>query len=130
MATNNYIVRQPIKNTKSQVIGHEILYYGEDELYSGLGGASAPNSAASEFAVADAIYNFLTQNSQKAFKGSLNFMTFTTTLLMKKVQNFIGIEYNETEVVNTTDDNTPLEANDELVCYGTEADFRKLCRHL
>ena len=49
---------------------------------------------------------------------------------MKKVQNFIGIEYNETEVVNTTDDNTPLEANDELVCYGTEADFRKLCRQL
>ena len=81
MATNNYIVRQPIKNTKSQVIGHEILYYGEDELYGGLGASAASN----EFAVADAIYNFLTQNSEKALKGSLNFMTFTTTLLMKKV---------------------------------------------
>ena len=80
MATNNYIVRQPIKNTKRQVIGHEILYYGENELYGGMG-----DGAVNEFAVADAIYNFLTQNSEKALKGSLNFMTFTTTLLMKKV---------------------------------------------
>ncbi len=85
MATNNYIVRQPIKNTKHQVIGHEILYYGENELYGGMGGASAQDGTVNEFAVADAIYNFLTQNSEKALKGSLNFMTFTTTLLMKKV---------------------------------------------
>ena len=45
---------------------------------------------------------------------------------MKKVQNFIGIEYNDPEVVNVTDDDGPLEATDELVCYGKEADFRKL----
>lgn len=82
MATNNYIVRQPIKDTSNRIIGHEILYYGENELYGGLSGA---NSSSNEFAAADAIYNFLTQNSEKAFKGSRNFMTFTTTLLMKKV---------------------------------------------
>jgi len=41
MATHNYIVRQPIKNTKSQVIGHEILYYGENELYGGLSTSAA-----------------------------------------------------------------------------------------
>ena len=85
MATNNYIVRQPIKNLSNQVIGHEILYYGENELYGGLSGASGSDGAVNEFAVADAIYNFLTQNSEKALKGSLSFMTFTTTLLMKKV---------------------------------------------
>lgn len=85
MATNNYIVRQPIKNTSSQVIGHEILYYGENELYGGFSGASGADGTVNEFAVADAVYNFLTQNSEKALKGSLNFMTFTTTLLMKKV---------------------------------------------
>ncbi|MBQ9493197.1 MAG: HDOD domain-containing protein [Oscillibacter sp.] len=85
MATNNYIVRQPIKNTGHQVIGHEILYYGENELYGSLGNDSASDGTFNEFAVADAIYNFLTQNSEKAFRGSLNFMTFTTTLLMKKV---------------------------------------------
>ena len=85
MATNNYIVRQPIKDTGNRIIGYEILYYGENELYGGLGGSAAPGGGVNEFAVADAIYNFLTQNSEKALKGSLNFMTFTTTLLMKKV---------------------------------------------
>ena len=45
-----------------------------------------------------------------------------------KVQNFIGIEYNASVVVNTTEDNLPLEPDDVLVCYGKESDFRKLCR--
>ena len=45
-----------------------------------------------------------------------------------KVQNFIGIEYNTTVVVNTTEDDQPLEPDDVLVCYGKESDFRKLCR--
>ena len=48
----------------------------------------------------------------------------------KKVQNFIGIEYNDPEVVNVTDANEPLEATDKLICYGKEADFRKLCKLL
>lgn len=48
----------------------------------------------------------------------------------KKVQNFIGIEYNESEVINSTEEAEPLEANDELVCYGKESDFRKLCKLL
>jgi len=48
----------------------------------------------------------------------------------KKVQNFLGIEYNDAEVVNVTEDTEPLEANDELVCYGKESDFRKLCKSL
>ena len=45
-----------------------------------------------------------------------------------KVQNFIGIEYNATVVVNTTEDDQPLEPDDVLVCYGKESDFRKFCR--
>ena len=48
----------------------------------------------------------------------------------KKVQNFIGIEYNASVVVNTTEDSQPLEPDDVLVCYGKESDFRKLCRLL
>lgn len=48
----------------------------------------------------------------------------------KKVQNFIGIEYNDPEVVNITNETDPLEPNDELVCYGKESDFRKLCKLL
>ena len=49
---------------------------------------------------------------------------------LKKVQNFIGIEYNDPEVVNVTNENEPFEATDELVCYGKESDFRKLCQML
>ena len=88
MAGNKYIVRQPIKNTSSQVIGYEILYHGENQMYGSedLGGSSTAGRAPSnEFAVADTIYSFLTQNTDKTLKGSLNFMTFTTTLLLKKV---------------------------------------------
>jgi trk system potassium uptake protein TrkA len=48
----------------------------------------------------------------------------------KKVHNFIGIEYNTSVVVNTTEDDVILEADDVLVCYGKESDFRKLCRLL
>ena len=48
----------------------------------------------------------------------------------KRVQNFIGVEYNDSEVVNVTQETDPLEANDELVCYGKESDFRKLCKML
>lgn len=98
MATNNYIVRQPIKNANRQVIGHEILYYGENELYGGP--VSLADGSVNEFAVADAIYNFLTQNSEKALKGSLNFMTFTTTLLMKKVPRLFA----NTDLVIQIDD--------------------------
>ena len=48
----------------------------------------------------------------------------------KKVQNFVGIEYNDSEVVNVTEGTSPLEPTDELVCYGKESDFRKLCKLL
>ena len=71
-----YIVRQPIKNDKSQIIAYELLYYGENQAY----GSSNDN----EFAVADTVYSFLMQNVEKSLKDALHFMTFTTTLLMKK----------------------------------------------
>ena len=74
---NKYIVRCPIKNRESQVIGHEILYYGEDTLYGS-------EQRRGEGAAVDTIFNFLTNNSGR-MRGSLNFMTFTPTLLMKRV---------------------------------------------
>ncbi len=81
MGSSKYIVRRPIKDVQSQIIGYEILYYGENQAYGG----GEPGSRANEFAAADTIFNFLTQNTEKSLKGSLNFMTFTTTLLVKKV---------------------------------------------
>ena len=82
---NKYIVRQSIKDANSQVIGYEILYHGENQVYGGEQAMKPDkNEKVNEFAVADTIYSFLTQNSEKV-SGSVNFMTFTTTLLMKKV---------------------------------------------
>ncbi len=74
---SKYIVRQPIKNAASEIVGYEIMYHGENMAY----GEEKEN----DFAVADTIYNVLTQNTNKGLKDSLSFMTFTTTLLMKKV---------------------------------------------
>ena len=47
-----------------------------------------------------------------------------------KVQNCLGIEYNHCPVGNVTEADRPLSDNDELVCYGKESDFRKLCQVL
>ena len=80
MASNKYIVRRAIKDIDSRVVGYEILYHGENQLYGSIDSGAKVN----EFAAADTIYSFLTQNTEKV-AGSLNFMTFTTTLLMKKV---------------------------------------------
>ncbi len=77
--SNKYIVQQPIKDTAGVIIGYEILYHGENQAFSAENG-----STSADFAAADTIYTFLTQNSTKALKGTLNFMTFTTMLLMKK----------------------------------------------
>ena len=74
----NYIVRQPIKDLQGKVIGYEIRYQGEDSAY----GEEGNNSQ--DFAAADTIYKFLTQNTDRTLKGALNFMTFTTNLLMKQ----------------------------------------------
>ena len=87
---NKYIVRVPIKDTESRVIGYEILYHGENEDY-GASEAERKDVKVNEFAVADTINSFLTQNTER-FKGTLNFMTFTTTLLLKKVPRLFSKE--------------------------------------
>ena len=92
--SGKYIVRQPMKDRENRVIGYEILYHGENQAF----GEGAPN--ASEFAAADTIYNFLLQNTGKVLRGSLNFMTFTTTLLMKKTPRL----FDRSELVIQIDD--------------------------
>ncbi len=76
--SSKYIVRQPIKDRDNHIIGYEIQYYGENSAFGG------DNGVENDFAAADTIYNFLTMNTDKLLRGTLNFMTFTTTLLMKK----------------------------------------------
>ena len=75
-STSKYIVRQPIKDLHGKLLGYEIRYAGDGGAYDSDGGQ--------DFAAADVIYNFLTQNSDRSLKGGLNFMTFTTNLLMKQ----------------------------------------------
>ncbi len=92
---SKYIVRQPIKDINSQIVGYEILYYGENQAFS-----HEQPSSSNDFAAADTIYNFLTQNTDKVLRGSLNFMTFTTTLLMKKTPRL----FDKSELVIQIDD--------------------------
>lgn len=92
--SNKYVVRQPIKDAEGKILGHEILYHGENLAFS------TENNSATEYASADTIYSFLTQNSTKSLKGSLNFMTFTTTLLMKKTPRL----FDKSELVIQIDD--------------------------
>ena len=91
---SKYIVRQPIKDVSGKILGYEILYHGENQAFSG------DNTAAGDYASADTIYSFLTQNSTKALKGSLNFMTFTTSLLMRKTPRL----FDKSELVIQIDD--------------------------
>ncbi|MCI9119939.1 MAG: HDOD domain-containing protein [Oscillibacter sp.] len=92
--SNKYIVRQPIKAPDGKILGYEILYHGENQAFS------SDSGQANEFASADTIYSFLTQNSTTTLKGSLNFMTFTTMLLMKKTPRL----FDKSELVIQIDD--------------------------
>lgn len=62
--------------------------------------AAKARNRANEFAAADTIYNFLTLNTDKLLRGTLNFMTFTTTLLMKKTPRL----FSKDELVIQIDD--------------------------
>jgi EAL and modified HD-GYP domain-containing signal transduction protein len=90
--SSKYIVRQPIKDRDNNIMGYEILYHGENQAYG--------DDSGSEFAAADTIYNFLLQNTSKVLRGSLNFMTFTPTLLVKKTPRL----FDRSELVMQIDD--------------------------
>lgn len=94
--SSKYIVRQPIKDMENHILGYEILYHGENQAFGGSEAAEQAN----DFAAADTIYNFLTLNTEKLLRGNLNFMTFTTTLLMKKTPRL----FNKDELVIQIDD--------------------------
>lgn len=93
--SSKYIVRQPIKDVSGKILGYEIVYHGENQAFS-----TESNSPTNEFASADTVYSFLTQNSTTTLKGSLNFMTFTTMLLMKKTPRL----FDKSELVIQIDD--------------------------
>ena len=75
MNRSKYMVRQAIKDKDSRVLGYEIMYSG-GEAYAGENASDAP--------VAQVVYDFLMQNTEKGLKDSRTFMTFTSSLLAKK----------------------------------------------
>ena len=81
------------------------MYFGENQAFT------ADNPQAKEFASADTIYSFLTQNSTKTLKGSLNFMTFTTMLLMKKTPRL----FDKSELV--------IQINDSVIIHPLSMHF-------
>ena len=92
-----YIVRQPIKDLKGSILGYEIRYTGENYGYNEENGQ--------DFLAAETIYNFLTQAGDKTLKGGLNFMTFTTNLLMKNTPKLFApedlvIEVSESAIIH------------------------------
>ncbi len=99
--SSKYIVRLPIKDADSKIIGYDVQYHGENNAFGSDEGASSP----SDFIAADTIYNVLTQNSDKHFKGTLNFMTFTSALLIKKTPllfdvNDLVIQINDSVLIH------------------------------
>ena len=102
--SSKYIVRQPIKDQANKIIGYEIQYHGENQAF----GDNGKNVRENDFAAADTIYNFLTMNTDKLLRGSLNFMTFTTTLLMKKTPHL----FDKGELVIQIDDSVINAAQD------------------
>ena len=93
--SGKYIVRQPIRDAEGNTIGQEILYHGANTAFS-----SDSSTSSADFAAANTIYNFLTDSSPKVLKGTLNFMTFTTKLLMKKTPRL----FDKNELVIQIDD--------------------------
>ncbi len=80
-----YIVRQPMKNANNNIVGYEIQYNGE---HNGFG----ENYSEEEYAAATTIYNLLMSSNEKILRGSLNFMTFTTNLLLKNTPRLFAKE--------------------------------------
>jgi len=84
IAKRKYIVRQPIKDLQGATLGYEIRYAGENTGYGGENGQ--------DFMAAETIYNFFTQSSDNSVQARLNFMTFTTNLLMKNTPKLFAPE--------------------------------------
>ena len=82
---NKYVVRQPIKDIQGNLFGYEILF--QEEKGSGL------YNQTNDYAAADSISNFLSQNNKKIFNDKITFMTFTPNLLFKNTPKIFTNEY-------------------------------------
>lgn len=87
----NFVVKQPIKTRDNLLVGNEILFNVENEIYN----------QNNDFSAAETISTFLTQNNDKIDKSILNFITFTPNLLFKNMPKL----FKEDELVIQIEDN-------------------------
>ena len=70
-----FVVKQPIKTDDNKLVGNELLFNVENELYN----------QNVDYSAAETISAFLTQNTDKLEKGVRTFITFTPNLLFKNI---------------------------------------------
>lgn len=72
---HKYVVKQPIKTADNKLVGNELVFNVENELYN----------QSNDYSAAETISTFLTQNNDRIDRSTLNFMTFTPNLLFKNM---------------------------------------------
>ena len=72
---HKYVVKQPIKTADNKLVGNELVFNVENEMYN----------QNSDYSAAETISTFLTQNNDRIDRSTLNFMTFTPNLLFKNM---------------------------------------------
>ena len=96
---NKFVVKQPIKTRDNILVGNELLFNVANELYN--------EKESEDYRVAETISTFLTQNSGKIDKTTLNFITFTPNLLFKKMPEMFKAD----ELVIQIEDNVITHPN-------------------
>lgn len=86
-----FVVKQPIKTDDNKLVGNELLFNVENELYN----------QNVDYSAAETISAFLTQNTDKLEKGVRTFITFTPNLLFKNIPKM----FKEDELVIQIEDN-------------------------
>lgn len=71
---NGFVVRQAIKDREDNIVGYEILFQNDGDVFF---------NASNDAMAADTIANFLLQNNDKIFTGKRIFATFTPSLLFR-----------------------------------------------
>ena len=89
---HKFVVKQPIKTSDNKLIGYELLFNVENELY---------NQNSNDYNAADTISTFLTLNNDKIDRSTRNFMTFTPNLLFKNMPKMFKVD----ELVIQIEDN-------------------------
>lgn len=82
---HKFVVKQPIKTDEHKLVGNELLFNVENELYN----------QNVDYSAAETISAFLSQNTDKIEKEAKTFITFTPNLLFKNIPKMFKQETTE-----------------------------------